>query len=100
MTTRRILQAALALTFFAAAGSVSAKDQVVTLEQCPAPVQTVIKHYSKQATLEEIGLDEKKKSGGPAVYEAKFAMKDGKRVKVHISPEGSVLQIEQKAAKE
>ena len=99
MRTRSALPTLLALTLAAALSSAAAKDQDVTLEQCPPPVQAVIRHYSKQATLEQIGLDEKKKSGGPAVYEARFAMKDGNKVEVHISPEGSVLQIETKKAK-
>jgi hypothetical protein len=44
-------------------------------------------------------LDEKKKSGGPAVYEAKFSLRNGKRIEVHISPEGKVLQFEDKKPK-
>jgi hypothetical protein len=84
-----------------ALGSVSAlgKDEVVKLSECPAPVQAVVKHYQNQGTLEEIGLDKKKKSGGPAVYEAKFALKDGRRMEIHISPEGQVLQMEEKQPK-
>ena len=76
-----------------------AKDDPVSVEQCPAPVQAVIRHYSTQGTLEGVALDEKKKSGGPAVYEAKFTLRDGKRVEVHISPEGKVVQFEEKKRK-
>ena len=78
----------------------SAKDELITLAQCPAPVQAVIRHYSQQGSLESIGLDRKTKSGGPAVYEAKFTVKDGSRVEVHISPEGKVIQMENKKKQE
>ena len=77
----------------------SAKDEAIALEQCPAPVQTVIRHYQTQATLEEIGLDKKTKAGGPEVYEAKFTLKSGKRMEVHIGPDGKVLQMEEKKPK-
>ena len=78
----------------------SAKDELISLAQCPAPVQAVIRHYSQQGSLDSIGLDRKTKSGGPAVYEAKFTVKDGKRVEVHISPEGKVIQMENKKTKQ
>ena len=80
--------------------SVHAKDRVVSLEQCPEAVQRVIKHYGTSAKVEEIGLDEKKKSGGPAVYEAKLALPDGRRLEVHISANGSVLRFEEKKVNE
>lgn len=76
-----------------------AKDDPVALEQCPAPVQTVIRQYSAQALLEEIGLDKKSKSGGPPVYEAKFTAKTGERFELHISPDGKILQVEKKKPK-
>lgn len=75
------------------------KDKPVSLSECPAAVQAVIRHYQNQGTLEEIGLDEKKKSGGPAVYEAKFSLREGKRVEIHITAEGKVLQMEEKKPK-
>ena len=75
------------------------KDEVVKLSECPAQVQAVIRHYQAQGTLEEIGLDKKKKAGGPAVYEAKFALKDGRRIEIHISADGQVLQMEDKKPK-
>lgn len=75
------------------------KDEPVKLSECPEPVQAVIRHYQNQGTLEEIGLDKKKKAGGPAVYEAKFTITGGKRVEIHISPEGKVLQMEEKKPK-
>ena len=78
----------------------SAKDEPIGLAQCPAPVQAVIRHYAQQGSLESIGLDRKTKSGGPAVYEAKFTVKDGNRVEVHISPDGKVIQMESKKKKE
>ena len=81
------------------AGIAWAKDEVVKLSECPAAVQAVIRHYQNQGTLEEIGLDKKKKSGGPAVYEAKFTIQGGKRFEIHISPEGQVLQMEEKKPK-
>jgi len=62
-------------------------------------VQAVIRHYSAQGTLEGVTLDEKNKSGGPPVYEAKFTLRSGKRMEVHISPEGQVLQFEEKKSK-
>jgi len=77
----------------------SAKDKVVKLSECPEPVQAVVRHYQQQGTLEEIGMDEKKKAGGPAVYEAKFTINGGKRYEIHISPEGKVLQMEEKKPK-
>ena len=97
---RSILPLVLSATAFLITSAASGKDEPVTLEQCPAPVQAVIRHYSAQATLEGIGLDKKAKAGGPAVYEAKFKVKDGSRIEVHVSPEGRVLQMEKKKAKE
>lgn len=85
----------LALSSVAAWG----KDKAVSLSECPEPVQAVIRHYQNQGTLEEIGFDEKKKAGGPAVYEAKFTIRGGKRVEIHISPDGKVLQMEEKKPK-
>ncbi|MDB6148881.1 MAG: hypothetical protein JWQ44_329 [Chthoniobacter sp.] len=76
-----------------------AKDQPLTLEQCPVPVQDVIRQYTAHGTLESVALDAKKKSGGPATYEAKFNLKDGKRIEVHISAEGKVLGFEDKKSK-
>ncbi|RYD63959.1 MAG: hypothetical protein EOP84_33145 [Verrucomicrobiaceae bacterium] len=90
------------LTFFAGLSLVSsaaAKDKPVQLAECPAAVQTVIQQYSAKGTLEEIGLDEKKKSGGPAVYEAKFTLADGNRIEVHIAADGRVITEEKKKAK-
>jgi hypothetical protein len=98
-----LLRSPLGRTLFALsfliAPLASAKDEVVALEQCPPPVQAVIRHYSAQATLEEIGLDKKAKSGGPAVYEAKFAVKDGSRIEVHIAADGRVVGMEKKKSK-
>jgi hypothetical protein len=79
--------------------SALAKDDIVKLEECPEPVQAIIRHYKNQATLESIGYDKKAKSGGPGIYEAKFKAKAGNRVEVHISPEGKVLQMEEKKSK-
>ncbi len=81
------------------AGSALAKDKPVTLQECPAPVQAVIRQYQEKGTLEEIGLDEKKKSGGPAVYEAKFTLAGGRRIELHISPNGTILEVEEKKRK-
>lgn len=81
------------------AGSAFAKDKPVNLDACPAAVQAIIQQYQSRGTLEEIALDEKKKSGGPAVYEAKFSLPDGNRIEVHISAEGSVLKVEDKKRK-
>ena len=76
-----------------------AKDTPLAINQCPAPVQAVIRHYSAQGTFESVALDEKKKSGGTAIYEAKFGLPNGKRIEVHISSEGRVLQFEEKKTK-
>ena len=76
------------------------KDVPVSLEQCPAPVQATVRQYIAHGTMEAIALDEKKKSGGPAVYEAKFSFPNGKRIEVHISPDGKVLLVENKESKE
>ena len=89
------------LAFISAAISSSsfAKDTPVDLKNCPAPVQAVVKQYAAHGTMEEIALDEKKKTGGPVVYEAKFSLPGGKRIEVHISPDGKILQVENKAPK-
>ena len=79
--------------------SLFAKDVPVSLDQCPAPVQATLRQYAAYGTMEALALDEKKKSGGPAVYEAKFAFSTGKRIEVHISPEGKVLLVETKEPK-
>lgn len=77
-----------------------AKDKDVSLKECPPPVQAVIQDYTaKGGALEEIGLDEKKKSGGSPVYEAKFTLADGNRVEVHITPSGQVVLVEKKKPK-
>jgi hypothetical protein len=88
------IPASLVFAFLASAAS--AKDAPTNMNQCPAPVQAIIRHYSAQGTFESVALDEKKKSGGPPVYEAKFTLRDGRRIEVHISPEGKVVQIEEK----
>jgi hypothetical protein len=75
------------------------KDVPVSLDQCPAPVQATVRQYAAHGTLEAIALDEKKKTGGPAVYEAKFNLPTGKRIEVHISPEGKILLVENKQPK-
>ncbi|MHA3773279.1 PepSY domain-containing protein [Verrucomicrobiota bacterium sgz303538] len=77
-----------------------AKDKPVELGACPAPVQAVLRQYATHGTLEEIELDENKKSGGAATYEAKFTLKDGRRIEVHVGADGKVLLIENKKAKE
>lgn len=79
--------------------SVSAKDEDITLDRCPSPVQVTIREYAAKATLEKIGFDKKSKSGGPPVYEAKFTAAGGKRFEVHISPEGKVIEVEPKKPK-
>jgi hypothetical protein len=91
---RPVVVAAILIPAFALA-----KDAPISLDQCPAPVQALISHYSKQGTFEEVTLDEKKKSGGPAVYEAKFTLTDGRRIEIHMSPEGKVIKFEEKKAK-
>ena len=97
---KRLSHFVLLLAVTASLSSVAGgKDDPVALEQCPAPVQTVIQHYTTQGSLEGVTLDEKKKTGGPAVYEAKFSLRNGRRVEVHISPEGKVLQFEEKKSK-
>ena len=97
---KRIFRAALLWSAIAGLpASVAAKDAPVSLEECPAPVQAIIRHYSAQGTFESVALDEKKKSGGPAVYEAKFTLRDGRRMEVHISPEGKVVSFEEKKPK-
>lgn len=73
-----------------------AKDDPIGIKDCPAPVQALVRHYSQGGTLEEIAIDHKKKSGGPAVYEAKFLTAAGKRIEIHMSPAGKVLKVENK----
>ena len=91
--------ARLGFIFAALATFSFAKDTPVALDQCPAPVQATVRQYAAYGTMEAIALDEKKKSGGPMVYEAKFSFPGGKRIEVHISPDGMVLQVENKAPK-
>lgn len=66
------------------------------LEACPPGVRAIIAHYAKHGKLEEVALDRKRKSGGPPVYEAKFSLNDGRRIELHMSPEGLLLKIEPK----
>lgn len=97
---KSILRSLLILpTLATLAPTAVAKDESISLAQCPAPVQAVIKVYSAKGTFETVTLDAKKKSGGPAVYEAKFSLRNGERVELHISPEGTVLQTEEKKPK-
>lgn len=98
-TSRSRVVVCLSLATALFSSTALAKDEKVQLSECPEPVRAVIRHYSQQGTLEEIGLDKKKKSGGPAVYEAKFAVRDGRRIEVHIAPDGKVLQMEEKRPK-
>ena len=86
----------LPLLGIALVATASAKDEPISLEQCPAPVQAVIRAYQAQAKFEGVSRDDKKKSGGPAVYEAKFDLPKGRKIEIHISPEGKVLQFEEK----
>ena len=81
------------------ATSAFCKDAPVGLDECPPPVQAVIRHYSTQGTFDIVTLDEKKKAGGPAVYEAKFTLPNGNRVEVHMSPDGKVMRFEEKKPK-
>ncbi len=76
-----------------------AKDIPVDLAKCPAGVQAVVRQYLAHGTMEKIAFDEKKKSGGNPVYEAKFTLRDGKRIELHISPDGRLLQVENKNPK-
>ena len=81
------------------APSASAKDKPIQLTECPAAVQKAIQESSAKGTLEEIGVDEKKKTGGPAIYEAKFTLADGNRVEVHFSADGQIVTEEKKKPK-
>ena len=91
--------ARIALATLILAATASAKDKPVDLSKCPVPVQNVVKQYLAHGTMEEIAYDEKKKSGGQPVYEAKFSLKDGRRIELHISPDGRLLQVENKNPK-
>ena len=84
------------LVFTLLASAAFAKDTLMSVDQCPAPVQAMIRHYSAQGSFESVAFDEKKKSGGTAIYEAKFTLRNGRRIEVHISPEGKVVQFEEK----
>ena len=99
MTSKQSLTLVAAVALAFTVHTAGAKDKPVSVSDCPAAVQAVIKHYETQGKLEEVARDDKKKTGGPAVYEAKFELADGKRVEVHISTEGKVLQIENKKSK-
>ena len=93
-TPTLLLIAVLLLPRFA-----TAKDEIITIDRCPVPVQKIIQSYSAQHKLEEIGYDQRKKEGGSPRFEVKFESKDGKRFEVHISPDGKVLEIEPKKPK-
>ena len=95
----RVVRIATAIIAISFAGPAFAKDTPVDLEKCPAPVQAVVRQYLPHGRMEKIAFDEKKKSGGSPVYEAKFTLRDGKRIELHISPEGRLLQVENKAPK-
>ena len=99
MTSKHFLTLTAAVALAFSAHTAGAKDKPVSVSDCPAAVQAVIKHYETQGKLEEVARDDKKKTGGPAVYEAKFELADGKRVEVHIAADGKVLQIENKKSK-
>ena len=99
MNSIQSLSLLAAATLALGATTAVAKDKPVNVTDCPAPVQEVIKKYQAQGTLEGVARDDKKKSGGPAVYEAKFELADGRRVEVHISAAGEVMQIEEKKTK-
>ena len=98
MTVKNSASSILAFTILLSSAAL-AKDKPVAIGECPDRVQAVIRQYSTQATFESVALDEKKKTGGPAVYEAKFKLPTGKRIEVHISPEGKVIQFEEKSSK-
>jgi hypothetical protein len=94
LSLRYLLPVLAALVF--PVSSASAKDKKVSLAECPAPVQAVIQHYAKQATLEDIAVDNQ---DGQKVYEAKFTLPNGKRTEAHIAADGKVLKFEDKGAK-
>ena len=94
----RVVRITLCMTAILA-GPALAKDAPVKLEQCPAPVQAVVRQYLPHGSMEQIAYDEKKKSGGLPVYEAKFSLKDGRRIELHISPDGRLLHVENKKTK-
>jgi len=98
MKTRTCFAVFFIVSFISLATS-RAKDDPIELSNCPAPVQATIKQYSARGTLEGIAVDQRKKAGGPAVYEAKFSLTDGKRIEVHISAAGQVILVEDKKAK-
>ncbi len=89
----------LILAFVAIVTTSEGKDAPLTLRACPAPVQAVIQQYSAKWKFESVALDEKKKSHGEPVYEAKFVMPDGKRIELHISPAGQLITTEEKKPK-
>ena len=99
MTSKQTLTLVAAAALALSAHTAAAKDKPVNVTDCPAPVQAIIKQYEAQGKLEAVARDDKKKSGGPAIYEAKFELADGRRVEVHISTEGKVLQVEEKKTK-
>ena len=74
----------------------AAKDTPISFEQCPSTVQAVIRTYQAQAKFESVARDDKKKSGGPAVYEAKFDLPKGRKIEIHISSAGQVMHFEEK----
>jgi hypothetical protein len=75
----------------------SAKDVKTTLEQCPAPVQNIVRQYSAAGTFQEI---EVKKGSGEDMYEAKFVGKEGQKIKIILAPNGQVVGHETKPAKD
>jgi hypothetical protein len=88
----------LALISLTLAPHVWGKDVPITLEQCPEPVKVTLRQYLAYGKMDEVAVDKKEKSGGTPVYEAKFTFPNGKRIEVHISPEGKVLVVENRDA--
>lgn len=76
-----------------------AKDEIITIADCPDPVRRAIAKYEAAATVQEIGRDHKKKSGGPTVYEVKMLQKDGRLVEITFGADGTILKTEEKKAK-
>ena len=82
-----LLAVALALPVF-----VYAKEEKVSLKDCPEAVQKTIKDSAKDGRIVEVEKETKK--DGTIVYEAEIKRADGKEVEVTVASDGTLLKTE------
>ena len=88
-----------AFALLAASASAFAKgEEDVSLDACPPPVKKVIEENiaRSRGKLEKI---EKEKKGGAELYDAKIVDANGKRWTLKLNPDGSIIEVKEKAKK-